>query len=303
MIFKTRTEPIEMTILGLLNNRMTLVEKDKQHYHNLVKGYGGEVMFDSLTEKLDGHHYILNDLLLESNNSKFQIDSLMISPEPLYLFEVKNYEGDFYFENGRFYTIAKKEIKNPLLQLERSESLLRQLLQDLGYRISIEAFVVFINPGFTLYQAPLNKPIIYPNQLPRFLKKISSRPSTLSTRHKSLAEQLVSLHQRDFPYDRLPSYDFDSLRKGMNCRLCHSFMVRVHGRYLVCEVCGHKEEIDNAILRAVDEMMLLLPAMKISTNRVRDWCQVVDSTKTIRRVMKQHYPTVGKKEFSFLYSK
>jgi len=148
MSFKSRSEPVEVIILRLLNARMSLVEKDKQHFYNLVKGYEGEVMFDSLTEKLHCQSYILNDLLLESNGSKFQIDSIMLTQEPLYLFEVKNYEGDFYFENERFYTISKKEkeIKNPLQQLERSESLLRQLLQNLGYRIPIEAYVVFINP-------------------------------------------------------------------------------------------------------------------------------------------------------------
>jgi len=148
MSFKSRSEPVEVIILRLLNARMSLVEKDKQHFYNLVKGYEGEVMFDSLIEKLHCQSYILNDLLLESNGSKFQIDSIMLTQEPLYLFEVKNYEGDFYFENERFYTISKKEkeIKNPLQQLERSESLLRQLLQNLGYRIPIEAYVVFINP-------------------------------------------------------------------------------------------------------------------------------------------------------------
>ncbi|MEH7418934.1 nuclease-related domain-containing protein [Neobacillus drentensis] len=90
-------------------------------------------MFDLLTGKLTPPNYLLNDLLLESNDSKFQIDSLMIRQEPLLLFEVKNYKGDFNYENGRFYSLASnKEIKNPLLQLERCESLLRQLLQSLG---------------------------------------------------------------------------------------------------------------------------------------------------------------------------
>ena len=107
---------------------MKLAEKDKHSISNLVKGFEGEVMFDLLTEKLQCQSYILNDLLLETNNGKFQIDTLMITQEPLYLFEVKNYEGDFYFEADRFYTLPKKEYKNPLHQLQRSESLLRQLL-------------------------------------------------------------------------------------------------------------------------------------------------------------------------------
>src|ERR1700748_3760767 len=97
MPYKSRTKSAELLILKSLNIRMNLSEKDKQHYFNLEKGYKGEVLFDSLTEKLHCECFILNDLLLNLNNSTFQIDSLIISPEAIYLFEVKNYEGDYYY--------------------------------------------------------------------------------------------------------------------------------------------------------------------------------------------------------------
>ncbi|WP_066065798.1 nuclease-related domain-containing protein [Neobacillus soli] len=302
MSFKPRFEPSEVTLLRLLNARMELAEKDKQRYQRLVKGFEGEVMFDALTEKLQCRSNILNELLLESNGSKFQIDSLIMTQEPLCLFEVKNYEGDFYFKNDRFYMLAKKEkeIKNPLLQLERCESLLRQLLQNLGVSIPIEAYVVFINPQFQLYQAPLNKPIIYPNQLPRFMEKFDKRPSQLNGFHKKLADQLVSMHQTELPYGKLPGYDFARLKKGMTCAPCGSLQTIVADRNLVCEVCGHMEEIDHAILRSVVELKLLFPDMKITTGVVYEWCGVVGSIKTIRRVLMQNYSAIGKKEYSFI---
>ena len=156
MCYKPRFEPVEAIILRILIARLSLAEDRKHRFHNLVKGFEGEVMFDSLTEKLQCQSYILNDLLLESNGSKFQIDSMILTQEPLFFFEVKNYKGDYYFENDRFYSISKKEkeIKNPLQQLERSESLLRQLFQYSEFRIPIEAYVVFINPEFHCFQAP-----------------------------------------------------------------------------------------------------------------------------------------------------
>ncbi|WP_040203944.1 nuclease-related domain-containing protein [Neobacillus jeddahensis] len=298
--FKDRKEPSEAAILRILDKRMQLAEKDKQYYHNLVKGFEGEVMFDSLTEKLQCESLFLNDLLLDQNNSTFQLDSVMITQDPLYLFEVKNYEGDFYYEDGRFYTLSKKEIKNPLHQLARSESLLRQLLQSIGYRIPIKSYVIFINPQFTLYQAPINQPIIFPNQLPNFMGNLNERPSKLTRRHKSIAEKLVSLHQNESLYKKLPPYNYESLRKGLNCSVCYSFMVFVEDKKLVCDLCGHQESVDTAILRAVEELKLLFPGEKITTNGVHEWCQVVDSKKTIRRVLKQNYSSIGKREFHFI---
>jgi hypothetical protein len=149
---------------------MNLSDKDKQHFFNLKKGYEGEIIFDSLAEKLQCECFILNDLLLKLNNTMFQIDSLIIIQETIYFFEVKNFEGDYYYESDRLYKKSKSEINNPLNQLNRSESLFRQLLQSLGFNIPILASVVFINPEFTLYQTPLNKPFIFPTQVNRYLK-------------------------------------------------------------------------------------------------------------------------------------
>ncbi|WML41069.1 nuclease-related domain-containing protein [Neobacillus sp. OS1-2] len=300
MCYKPRAKPMEAIILEFLNGRMFLAEKDKQRLHYLVKGYEGEVMFDALTEKLHCQRYTLNDLLLDSSGSTFQIDSLMVTQEPLYLFEVKNFEGDYFYENGRFHLVYKdKEIKNPLQQLERSESLLRQFLQNLGYKLPIEAYVVFINPEFHLYQAPQNLPIIYPNQLNRFMNKVNKRPSTLNGFHKKLADQLVSMHQVKSPNDKLPPYDYAGLKKGNLCAACHSLKTSVVERKLFCDVCGHIELLDHAVLRGVEELRLLFPGMKITTVVVYDWCGMAVSMKTIRRVLMQNLRISGKTKGSF----
>ena len=110
MLCKARTESIELQILRSLNSRMDLSDKEKQHYFNLKKGYEGELMFDALTEKLQCDCLILNDLLLKLNQTIFQIDTIIIFPETIYLFEVKNFEGDFYYEGDRLYRKPKSEI-------------------------------------------------------------------------------------------------------------------------------------------------------------------------------------------------
>ena len=163
---------------------MNLSEKDKQHYYNLKKGYEGEVMFDSLTEKLTCDCLILNDLLLKVNNTTFQIDSTIINSRNRSTFtKLKSLDGDYYYESDKLYTKNKLEITNPLIQLSRSESLLRQLFRNLGFKIPIDASVVFINPEFTLYQSPLNKPFIFPTQVNRYLNNLDMINSKLNGKH------------------------------------------------------------------------------------------------------------------------
>jgi Nuclease-related domain len=299
MPFKARTVPGELIILRILNKRMDLTEEEKKFYLYQEKGYEGEVQFDLLTEKLQSECFILNDLLLKVNNTTFQLDTTIIFQKTIYVFEVKNYEGDYCFRQGRFETLAEKEIKNPLDQLKRSTSLLRQLLQKLGYNISIEGFVVFINPRFTLYQAPLNEPIIYPTQLEVFMKKFNTQPSTLNNQHKKLAEKLVSLHQTESQYSQVHTYEYNQLKKGITCKECSSISPSIRGKKIVCGDCGYEEFVEPAVMRNVEELLLLFPDLKITTNVVYEWFRGVVFKKTISRSLAKNFNTVGVRRWTF----
>ena len=298
MVFKPRIEKDELKIWRSLNARMQLTADETNYYLHQEKGFKGELMFDSLTEKLPARQLVLNDLLLEANNTKFQIDTTVIVPEKIHLFEVKNFVGNYYYEDNKLFTFAGREISNPLEQSSRAEFLFRQLLLEYGIRIPIESHIVFINPEFTLYQAPKNKPFIFASQLPSFMKKFSSTASRLNDGHTKLAGQLVSLHQVDSPYDRIRPYTFEQVDKGVLCGICLSKMDRLPGDDLVCSHCGAHEKVDDAIVRSAQELKLLFPDMKMTTNVVHDWCQVVDSRKTVLRVLKGNFTLIGAKKGS-----
>src|SRR5690625_749970 len=114
MVLKTRAKPKELLVMKALEARMDLSIKQKQYFQALERGYDGEVLFDSLIEKLECECIILNDLLLNFNNTTFQIDSLIITSNKIYIFEIKNYEGDYLYEADSLFTINKKEIINQI---------------------------------------------------------------------------------------------------------------------------------------------------------------------------------------------
>lgn len=292
MIYKFRTEREELTILRSLNARMELPKEDKMNYLRLKKGYEGEVIFDSLTEKLACDCYILNDLLLELNGSKFQIDTVIIQ-NPIYLFDVKNHEGDYVYENGDFHLKNEKLLNNPLVQLKRCDSLLRQLLQKYGFKLQVDSSLVFINPTFTLYQAPKNEPIIYPTQVNRLMTKLNMLTGKLNERHKKLAELLVSLHKKESPYSRVPPYHYEKLKKNLICCSCQSFSVTLKGKKVNCNDCGFVEDLDTAVLRSVRELKLLFPNLKLTTALVHEWCGEMISKETIRRILNKNYKGKG----------
>jgi hypothetical protein len=299
MFIKERSESEELRVMKALNYRMDLEENDKYYYLNLLKGYEGEVMFDEYLHRITTDSYVLNDLLFELNHSHFQIDSLMISQNHLHLFEVKNYQGEYYFDSDKFKMVNGTEVKNPILQLDRNESLVRQLMNSIGIKIPIKAYLVFINQEFTLYQAPLDRRIILPTNLNHFIQQLNNQKSILNNQHGRLSEKLLSIHLPKSPYTKIPNYDFSKLRKGVFCESCGTAMDGYYGRKFTCKTCGKSANTEKALIRNVQEYKVLFPDNKISSSLVHEWCGGVFPKKTIRQILKKNFVVSGYGQWSY----
>lgn len=289
LIYKSRVEPSQLVILKILSQRMQLSKTDHQQYLNLKKGYEGELLFDLLTQNLKCDCLVLNDLRLKSNNQTLQIDSLIIMNHGIHIFEIKNYSGDFYYESDRLFQKDRSEISNPLIQLQRTESLLRQLLLKLNSSIPIQSSVVFISHDFTLYQAPLNKPFIFPTQLKYFMNNLNIQQTKLNEQHRRLAEKLLSLHIEEYHHLKLPPYNFQQLRMGTTCSACASFSIIIYGKVYNCTECGNEELVESAVVRNIKEFMLLFPEEKVTTNQIYEWCNNIASKKSIQRILDKNF--------------
>nr|WP_304217428.1 nuclease-related domain-containing protein [Fredinandcohnia onubensis] len=273
---------------------MKLAEEDENNYVSLEKGWLGEKQFDQLLLGLTNENLLLNDLLLKVNNTLFQIDSLLITQKKIFIFEVKNYEGDYYIKDGRLHIMNGKEIKNPLIQTSRSESLFRQLLQELRFNVPVESYVIFINPEFYLYKAPVNGPYVFHAQLGRFLKKLDAgAASGVSGGHLELAEKLASLHITKNPYSRLPDYTYEELEKGIVCKSGCLEYEDTNRQTLVCNKCGFVEDKESAILRSVEEFRFLFPEKRITVDIIYNWCKVIRSKKTIQKILSKNFDLIS----------
>lgn len=287
--------PTVLRVLESLELRMDLPSHDRLHYQNLKKGYLGELKFARLLEENLLNPRIVNyDLSLKTSNTEFQIDCLLIFNSEVYLLEIKNYEGDFCYHNDNWYIVdTKKEIRSPLMQLKRSELLLQEQLQKLGYKIPIKSHVIFINSAFTLYQAPVNPSIILPTQIERFFKKISNLSKAVNRHQTKLANQLTDLQLSKSKYKQIPEYDYDGLKKGFFCRQCSGMMSLSSNTNIQCSICERKEKTRAAVLHNVIEYNLLFPDKTITTSSIYDWCGEVASKKVIRKALQEYLQPAG----------
>jgi hypothetical protein len=290
---KKRTESKELRCLRILNVRMKLSNSVLNHFNTLDKGFQGELMFDKWSAGLQGDWLKLNDLLLEQSNNLFQIDSFFVTPSKNYLFEIKNFEGDFYVEGDKWYSTTGGEIKNPYHQLQRCETLLSRLLLSIGVNLPIESYLIFINPEFHLFQALMNLPIIYPTQLNRLLNKLNTTPPVFKNGHPKFVNKLLSLHLDESPFSQIPSYSFDNIGKGIICVKCKAAFYEFKDDKLACIKCQNIEDVTSGILRNVEEFEFLFPVRKITTSSIHEWCGVITSKKMIRRILLSNYKSIG----------
>lgn len=300
MILKERPIPEELQITRSIKGRMDLAEEVYAQLTNLEKGDAGELYWDSLTTGgLNPSSYlILNDLLLTNSGGQiFQIDSLLLRKK-FTIFEVKNYDGEYFVENDRWYTLSKTEIQNPLIQLQRTETAFRRLLKDLNIHIPVETYVVFVNPEFTLFNAPLHPSILLPSMLKRFLQKMKQETYELNNKDLTIAEKIIPCHMEKSPYTRLPAYSYERLEKGVPCVSCGKFVTLLNLAYMVCNSCGCKVPIETAILRNIAEFQKLFPEKLVTTSSIYEWCGEIVSEKTIRRILKKNYQVQSSKRYT-----
>ncbi|WP_409254288.1 nuclease-related domain-containing protein [Bacillus sp. SCS-153A] len=291
-MMKERMESEELRVYRSLNVRKTLNAKEKHHYAGLEKGFEGEKLFDEWLKPVLGNRILLPDMQLMPSTTYIQIDTILLTSKPIYLFEVKNLEGDHIFEDGNIHRSDGTETKNPILQLKRNEPVLRTILKNLGYNIPIHSIAVFVNPRFHLYNAPVDLPIIYPNQLDRFIAKLEETPSFLKRTHTELATKLISQTIPDNPYFKLPNYQYNELRKGIVCPSCGRFF-KAYSKTLNCLSCKHQEDSYSAILRSLGEFKILFPERKLTVSQAMEWCGIIKDRKTIKHFLAKNFKLVS----------
>lgn len=289
--YKERIKPEHLRILEILLTRTKISRDDYYYFLNLKKGFEGELVFDALTKQFKLDHLFLNDLQLEIRHAPFQVDALMILTNLLVLYEIKNFEGVYQWGKEKFTKTTGTALENPSLQLQKTKVRLELLLQEKGYSLKVEAYVVFVNPEFTLLGMPNDSNFILLSQIPGHFRNIQAATELNATQIK-LAEMLMNLHDPNYPRKKT-QYKYSELRKGITCPDCETLVENFSGYFQPCNKCGNKINVKNAIQSSIEDFRTLFPEDKLTSSRIMDWCGS-GNQKRIYRILRNEYQMIGK---------
>lgn len=274
-----------------MHTRTHLRKDDHYRFLKRKKGYGGESELDVHTEKISTDCIVLNDLQLEVRESSFQIDTLLLFPDKIKLYETKNYEGVHYWGKEHFTKESGFLLENPSLQVQRAKVRLEFLLSEMGFQIKVEAYVIFVNPEFTLIGAPNETCYILPSQIPGHFRKTPKTVDITAEQYR-LADALIARHNPDYTVI-MPQYQYDEMKKGVPCPDCGTLKDTFRGHQQICDECGKKININEAIKTSISDFRTLFPEDKVTTSRIKDWCGAGDPNR-ISKILKMECQALGK---------
>lgn len=295
LIVKKRTKSNYLRTFEALEKRMVLSEEERLHLLNMQKGLEGELLFDTLLEEFSNvDALVLNDLLFTEKGSTFQVDSLILTNAKILLFEVKNYTGNFQFNSNHFLTVSGKEIVNPLNKLDETSIKMRHMLNKWNSNLKLDSVLIFVNAAFTLYNAPIDSPIIFPTQIREHFSQMNQSTLPLSKKHHDLADKMLKEHQNESAFQRkFPNYTYDSLTKGLWCTECSSPALVITQRTCSCKTCGYKTSVEGTILRQIEDFKLLFPDLKVTTAVMYNWLNSMIPMTRIQKILLKHYTIRG----------
>ncbi len=297
IIYKTRTIPKRIignyALLQRLDPRHEKIAFILEDYKNRKAGFGGEKYFDKqLTEfKPQYPHAILHDVCLKQDGSYFQMDSILITPESIIIFEVKNFAGKIVVtQNPQQFikvnpTDQRKVIKNPITELDRKEFHLTNWLQQRGFNLPIEKIVVFAYLNEFQIENTIDATVLFTYEVVNHLRSIAIKKENLTKKQiHNLAIQLKSCHEEYNPFPMLKTLGIqqNELLTGVictNCKYQNMIWNRVHFR---CTRCNHtKTLLESAIFS--DWMSLI--GNTITNKQFREF-SLLPSSSVAKRMLK-----------------
>ncbi|MET3699495.1 nuclease-like protein [Bacillus oleivorans] len=310
MIVKGRKFPLEIKALTVLRTRILQGHPQRKNIEDRIAtkkaGYYGEKEVDYFTSLLPNEKFnIFQDLRLPNKNSFFQIDSLLITPNYALLLEVKNIQGQLYFDPvsnqfTRKFNGVESRFTEPILQSRRLKYQLHEWMK-LHKMPDMPIEYLFVNSNPTaIFNFPDNKHPFYDRIIHAdyLLEKISEfdrkyKQSVITPKQIQLIRSNLINEHTESKADVLKKFSIDKsdIITGVQCPNCRKIpMERINTAWL-CSLCQHQSKV--AHIPTLEEYVLLFGPY-ITNKSLREFLNLKSRYVTKRILISSTQESTGK---------
>ncbi len=277
-----------------MQKRGGLTLEGQRDLKNKRGGFQGEDEFGKIMRQCMLEHWqLLQDVHLKTFSGEIQIDAILVNNLGFTVFEVKNYTADYQYSQGRWQVNGRLKYHDGFLQLERTTGLLKQLLQQNGFKLPMLNYVVYINEEDTVEIDDDSLPYLKRSKLHRFIKDtIDKCQKAPNKNYQRESEWLLNQHQTDERRLTLTADSYQKIKKHPYCVACTSFDIETHRYHIHCLSCHHKESKEKMIVRSICCYGILFPYEQLTAAELTRFLGPTINYSTLLRTLAKNFTRI-----------
>lgn len=260
-------------------------------------GLEGEKRLFYFLSEINESYRILHDIRLPSANgtTHVQIDTIVICPSIIFLFEVKHISGTLLFNRYTNQLTRNDQVfGDPITQVQRQEHLFAEWLPK---PMPILSAVVLSHPQAKVEFQPVDSPdlsyLLYPTNIrQRMEEKVKGRPAILSTEETYAFALKLSANHRPFDKDIFRVFQIQpaDLLPGIHCPSCKKLTVVKMKRHWSCSRC--QLHTKTAPVQALHDYTLLV-GTAITNQKLRRFLNIESRSVSEKLLKKWREDSIG----------
>jgi hypothetical protein len=303
--------PTQLDFLRIAKQRgLPLTNKEENLLYTLEAGEYGEQTVINFLEKFGRDHWlVMRNLWLDYSNP-YESDILLFTEHKPYVLEVKNYYGQFIYDNGVCTLEGKKLTNNPIFQTQSAHTNLQRITHEVNPSIQAEGALLLIGEH---NEVELNSEIPdikvkQRHQFRRYIRSIITEEMNhlgYSLDKNKLLAQLegYEIPPRFQPISLSPK-DLEHAHKGIYCLHCKGYNIQVHKSYIQCNNCHFFEAREEAVFRTICEFgVLTFGHDYMKRSDISHFMNHQVSSKYLSNFLKEHFESIGQYKMTRYLSK
>lgn len=286
-----RKKACELQYLETLAQRVTLSFSEQQDLADRQKGMQGELTIDTMTEKVtQGQYSMEDDINLDFNGRRVQIDKLLQIDKKLYLIDMKNYRGQYVCQKRTWYRNGKPLAHSIFGQIERAHDILARILAENNVQLEVVKVLIFTDPRVSLQIEDESASGIVIKTLWEYCDWIQ-RLCLVAPITQPLAWKEAIQKYSVGPYRMETDFSADQrdLRKGIYCPQCGNFRWKQEYYALQCRKCGYREAKEIAYVRTICDYGTLFFRRNLKVSELVEFLGEGYSYSYLRIIVAKHF--------------
>lgn len=290
-----------ISYLKAIEGRTNLnLDQRKELYINQT-GLEGEMYFKAILDTIVDVKYVYNLEIGTSNH--IQIDFLVVSSAKIYIFEVKHYTGDWYFEEDYIKCTNSLRYPSPHIQTNKIENKIQSIVNTHNLPREVETIIIFTNSHFNLHgKRPQNQAILLPQELSRVPQLIDTNNQEANQEILNIFKQYESIHSTFYQKDI--NILEDKVASGLrcpNCRKLFTIAFKKNKHNYRCCYCRKDLGYEELIYFNLKELFII-KRKPFDFKEAKAWCYPIP-IHTVRRVCNKYFKNTNMRNKKFYLEK